>query len=274
MPAALTVAGAAVGALAGAAVPWAAYRLSVERSAPPRSACGRCAAPFPAGLAGWVRPTARCPSCRVRLGPPRWLTSAAGAVTLGVLCWALDPGRVLGADAPGPTGADPSGRATLAAAFVLAAFVLAGLVGVLLGAIDLACLRLPDLIVGPTFVAVLLVLGAAAAVGGTSDARSDLTRGLAAALAMSGGYLVLAVLPGAGLGLGDVKLSGLLGLLLGWLGWGAVLLGAVLPHLLNAPVVLALLLVGRAGRRSELPLGPALLAGALLAVASHAALIR
>jgi leader peptidase (prepilin peptidase)/N-methyltransferase len=45
-----------------------------------------------------------------------------------------------------------------------------------------------------------------------------------------------------------------------------VLLGALLPHLLNGPAVLALLLSGRVKRDSTIPLGPALLAGGLLAV--------
>lgn len=260
MPAALVAAGSAVGALAGALVPRVAYRLSVERTAPPRSACARCAAPLPAGLAGWVRPASRCPNCRARLGPPGWLAAAIGAVAFGVLCWALDPTAAQGA------------RATAAAALVLAAFLLTAAAGVLLGAIDLACLRLPDLIVGPTFAAALVLLGSAAAVTGTDAAAADLLRALAAALALAGGYLVLALLPGANLGLGDVKLCAPLGLLLGWLGWDAVLLGALLPHLINGPVALALLLSRRAGRKTELPLGPALLVGALLAVIGHAVL--
>jgi leader peptidase (prepilin peptidase)/N-methyltransferase len=159
-----------------------------------------------------------------------------------------------------------------AAVLALAAFLLAGVAGVLLAAIDLACLRLPDAIVGPTFVAALLLLGAAAATAGTGAAGRDLLRALTAALALSGGYLVLALLPGAGLGLGDVKLCAVLGLLLGWLGWGAVLLGALVPHLINGPVALALLLARRAGRKTELPLGPALLVGALAAVIGHAVL--
>ena len=248
----------AVGAVAGALVPRVAYRLSVERGSPPRSACAECGAPFPPGPAGWVRVRAGCPSCGARLGPPTWLTTTAGALTSGVLGWALDPTAAAGA------------RATAAGWLVLIAFLLAGAAGVLLGAIDMACLRLPDLIVGPVFGVALLLLGAAAAVVGTSAAATALLRALAAAVVLSGVYLLLALLPGANLGLGDVKLCALLGLLLGWLGWDAVLLGALLPHLINAPLALALLATGRAGRRTELPLGPALLAGALLAVVGHA----
>ena len=59
MSAALTAvcaASAAVGAIAGAYVPRAAYRLSVEFGSPHRRACTHCAEPFPAGLAGWAHP--------------------------------------------------------------------------------------------------------------------------------------------------------------------------------------------------------------------------
>ncbi|HEU5108776.1 MAG TPA: prepilin peptidase, partial [Micromonosporaceae bacterium] len=178
----------------------------------------------------------------------------------GALAWALDP-----TDTPG-------GRAAAARWLVLAAFLLAAVAGVLLAAIDLACLRLPDVIVLPVLAAGLLLCGAAAVVAGTADARQALLRALVAALALAGGYLVLALLPGGNLGLGDVKLAALLGLLLGWLSWGAVLLGALLPHLINGPVALAMLLSHRAERGSSLPLGPALLAGALAAVIGHAVL--
>jgi leader peptidase (prepilin peptidase) / N-methyltransferase len=248
MRAVLALACAAFGALAGACVPRVAYRLSVEFGSPSRSGCADCRAPFPEGLPGWVRAGDRCPRCGARLGAPAWLTAPTGAVACGVLGWLLAP-------------------TTVADALVLAAFLLVSIAGVGLAAIDLACLRLPDVIVGPAFGGALLLLGAAAALTG---AGGGLLRAVAASAALVGGYLVLALVPGANLGFGDVKLCAPLGLLLGWLGWGAVLLGAVLPHLINGPVALALLLAGRAGRRTALPLGPALLAGALLAVVVHA----
>jgi leader peptidase (prepilin peptidase) / N-methyltransferase len=250
--AAVLVAFAAVlGAVAGAFVPRVAYRLSVEFGTPPRSTCVHCSHPLGAG---WLRPGDRCAGCGGRLGPPAWLTALVGAAACGALAWALDPTRRA-----------PDGGAA-GAWLVLAAFLLVAVAGVLLAAIDLACLRLPDLIVGPAFGGALVLLGTAAALTG---GWGDLLRAGSAALVLAGGYLVLALLPGANLGLGDVKLCLPLGLLLGWLGWGAVLLGAVLPHLINGPVALGLLIAGRAGRKTALPLGPALLAGALLAVVVH-----
>ncbi|MBB5870958.1 prepilin signal peptidase PulO-like enzyme (type II secretory pathway) [Allocatelliglobosispora scoriae] len=76
---------------------------------------------------------------------------------------------------------------------------------------------------------------------------------------------MLAVLPGASLGFGDVKLGAVIGLLLGYLGWGAVILGLMLPWLVNAPV--AVVTIVRHGRKASQPFGPALLAGSFFAIA-------
>jgi leader peptidase (prepilin peptidase)/N-methyltransferase len=63
-----------------------------------------------------------------------------------------------------------------------------------------------------------------------------------------------------------VKLAAVLGLILGFAGWPAVIAGVVTPHLINGPIALFLLATGKVGRKRPLPFGPALLAGALLAL--------
>jgi leader peptidase (prepilin peptidase)/N-methyltransferase len=131
--------------------------------------------------------------------------------------------------------------------------------GVLLATIDLSCLRLPDPLVAGFAVLVVVPLAVVGDSGTLS--RAVLGAGLSAAA-----YLLMFVLPGAGLGFGDVKLAAVLGFGLGFAGWPAVVLGLLLPHLINGPVALFLLFRRRAGRRTGLPLGPALLVGALLAV--------
>jgi leader peptidase (prepilin peptidase)/N-methyltransferase len=233
---------ALLGALVGMLVPWPAYRLSVPFGTPPRSSCPDC----DATLAGRFRVPSRCPNGH-RLGPPAWLYPVAGALAFGGLGWAIGP------------------HPDLAAFLIVAGF------GLLLAAIDFACLRLPDPLVGSALVAALLILGGTAIADGS---YGRLIRAVVAGLAMTVLYLILALLPGANLGLGDVKLSGVLGLLLGWLGIPAVVLGLIVPHLINAPVALVLLLSGRAKRGTALPLGPALLAGWLLAVLLFVALNR
>ena len=162
----------------------------------------------------------------------------AGALSFALLTWAFGP-------VPG-----------------LAPYLVVAGLGLLLAFVDLACLRLPDPLVAATLVTGGVPLALAAVLDGDPG---RLGRAALAGAACFGGYLVLALLPGAGLGFGDVKLAGVLGFLLGWLGWPAVVLGVILPHLINGPVAVALLLTRRADRRTHLPLGPALLAGALLA---------
>jgi leader peptidase (prepilin peptidase)/N-methyltransferase len=75
----------------------------------------------------------------------------------------------------------------------------------------------------------------------------------------------------AGIGLGDVKLLGLLGLVLGWLGWGVLLAGVFLGLVAGALTSVVLVAARRAGWRTALPFGPPLLLGAVLSVALQAA---
>jgi leader peptidase (prepilin peptidase)/N-methyltransferase len=123
--------------------------------------------------------------------------------------------------------------------------------GLPLGAIDLAVHRLPDVIVLPAT--------ALAALGAWSP------RALAGGALLATGYAVLAVLPRSGLGFGDVKLAGLLGVALAALGWPPLVWGTVLAFAFGGVVALALLVTRRATRDTHLPFGPSMLAGALLA---------
>ena len=128
--------------------------------------------------------------------------------------------------------------------------------------IDLISLRLPDPWVGTLGV----ILGLPLTIFGTGATRS-----LAAGVLAGVTYLTIALLPGRGLGLGDVKLAAVLGYALGFAGWPAVLTGVfLLPQLLMGPVAVILLLRRRAGPRTDLPFGPALLLGALIAVTGGA----
>jgi leader peptidase (prepilin peptidase)/N-methyltransferase len=171
--------------------------------------------------------------------PERLVAAPLTAAACGILAVAAGPA--------------PATVALLALGLLAPALVLA----------DLRHLRLPQ----PLLLAGLLAVGASLAVAAGSD-RPAATRALAGAAALGGAHLALALLPGAGLGLGDVKLAALLGAPLAWLGWDALAVGLLLPHLLAGPPALALL---RSGRRTPLPFGPALLAGALGAVAAHRA---
>jgi leader peptidase (prepilin peptidase)/N-methyltransferase len=141
-----------------------------------------------------------------------------------------------------------------------AAYAWAAGAAVVLGAVDLATHRLPDRVTYPAYAVCAGTLLADAAVHGTWPAL--LRAALAAAAAFGVAALAAAVSP-AGLGFGDVKLLGLLGLLLGWAGWGVLLTGIFLGLLVGAVVSVALLVTRRAGWRTAIPFGPPLLSGAV-----------
>ena len=147
-------------------------------------------------------------------------------------------------------------RADLPAAVVLA------VAGVLLTAEDLASHRLPNAVLAPTAVALGLLLLVATLTTGVWDA---LVRAAVAAVACGLGYLVLALLRPAGLGMGDVKLGALLGAWLGWLGWGAVVLGVLAGFVLGGVAGLVLILARRATRTTAIAFGPWMLLGAAVA---------
>jgi leader peptidase (prepilin peptidase) / N-methyltransferase len=101
---------------------------------------------------------------------------------------------------------------------------------------------------------------------GATGAWGALLRAVLGAVAAYGlGTLARLVSPG-GLGGGDVTLLGLLGLVLGWAGWGVLMAGVFAGFLLGALGSLLLIAVGRAGWRTRIPFGPPLLAGAYVAL--------
>lgn len=68
---------------------------------------------------------------------------------------------------------------------------------------------------------------------------------------------------GRGMGLGDVKLAPLLGVVLGVLGWGASLVGLLSGFVLGTVVGVVLMSFGKAGRKTKVPFGPFMLLGAV-----------
>jgi leader peptidase (prepilin peptidase)/N-methyltransferase len=143
----------------------------------------------------------------------------------------------------------------------LPAFLAAASGGTALAIIDLRAHRLPDRITLPAYPLLAALLAVAAAVDG--DAGRWL-RAAAAAAVVGLAFLLLWALPASGLGLGDVKLAGLLGLVLGWLGWPALAAGLFAGVLLGGVVALVLLAARRAERGTPIAYGPFLLAGGLL----------
>ena len=146
---------------------------------------------------------------------------------------------------------------TISTALTVVAFVTFAVIGAILAIIDIRTHRLPNRLVATVGVT------AAALTGSRMDA---LIRALLAALVLFVAYLVLRMLSAGGVGGGDVKLAAVIGLHLGWLGWGSVLVGTLAGFVLGGVFAAGMLLVRRADRRSAIPFGPWMLAGAWVAI--------
>jgi leader peptidase (prepilin peptidase)/N-methyltransferase len=143
------------------------------------------------------------------------------------------------------------------------AFAFFGALSVALAAIDIAVQRLPDPLTLPAY-PILIALLAGAAIA--SHDLAALGRALLGGLALAAGYLLLALLRPGQLGGGDIKLAGVAGLALGWLGWPTLIAGAALGFVLCAVVSVALLAARRLTLHSAICFGPFILGGALLAM--------
>lgn len=225
-------AGAVVGLLAGAALRGTVFKLAVASGHPERIACPHCSAPNGRRLA------LRCGQCGTSLGTPLVLELSTAAVLALVL---------------GRFGGQPD----------VVAFAFFGVLGVALAAIDIAVQRLPDLLTLPAYPILITLLAGAAIVDHDFAA---LLRALLGGLALAGAYLLLALVRPGQLGGGDIKLAGVAGLALGWLGWPALIDGAALGFVLAAIASVALLATRRVTLHSAICFGPFLLGGALLAM--------
>jgi leader peptidase (prepilin peptidase)/N-methyltransferase len=154
--------------------------------------------------------------------------------------------------------------------WALPAYLVLAAALVALSAIDLEHYLLPNRIVYPLALAMVVLLGIAS-IG--DDDLGAFTRGLLGGLVAFAVFFVVHIVQPRGMGFGDVKLSFVLGLSLGWLGWGEVLLGLFLGFLYGALVGIVLIVTRIRRRDQQLPFGPFLAAGALTAVLVGDALI-
>ncbi|WP_162458243.1 prepilin peptidase [Pseudactinotalea terrae] len=158
-----------------------------------------------------------------------------------------------------------AGAAVLAEGWLqLVTFAALGLGCAVLVAVDLDCHRLPDVVTIPTAATLVAGLVVVSAQQGQWD---PLGRALAAGVVLGLAFLALALISPRSLGLGDVKLAGLLGVFLGWFGWTSVLVGVVATFLLGGLAAVVLLAFARASRSTALAFGPWLVLGAVAAVA-------
>lgn len=190
-------------------------------------------------LFGYLVLRGKCRHCGARISPRYPFIEAACAVLFAALVWRFEVSFEVG---------------------VYAAFFWTLVV---LTVIDLEHKLLPNKIVFPAFVVGWVALATAAAIDG------DLSRLIDAAVgaAVFGGFLfTVAFIAPAGMGFGDVKLAFVLGTFLGFAGGiGYTLVGMFLSFMLGGLSGIAMLLRGGT-RKTEVPFGPFLAAGTVLAI--------
>jgi leader peptidase (prepilin peptidase) / N-methyltransferase len=209
-----------------------------------------------------VRPRSRCPSCGTELRN-RDNIPVISWVLLGGKCHAC--GERISAVYPLTELATGALFAAVGARFqeLWVAVMLAPFLGVLvaLAVIDIRTKKLPNRIVYPSLAAFPIYLVVARLAGG----GVDLLDALIGFLAYGGGLLVVALIAPKGMGMGDVKLAALIGLVLGSLGLQYVAVAAGAGILLGGVGAIVALIAG-AGRKYAIPFGPFLAAGAGVAV--------
>ncbi|MCC4907643.1 A24 family peptidase [Microbacterium sp. cx-59] len=156
----------------------------------------------------------------------------------------------------------------LADGAVAVAYAVFAVQSVVLAIIDLRTHRLPNRIVLPGYPVAIVLFGIAALL------RPDpwaLGRALLAGAILFAFYLLLRMLQRGGMGGGDVKLAGVIGIMLGFAGWDAVVIGLFAGFLGGGLYSAVLLARRRANRRTAVPFGPWMLLGAWVGIAAHLA---
>ena len=209
-----------------------------------------------------LRPRSRCPSCG---------TPLRNVDTIPVVSWLMLRGRchACGSWIPAvyPLMELATGGLFVAVALVYndpwQAILLAPFCGMLvaLSVIDIQVKRLPNRLVYPSVLIAAPYIVVADLAGGHLDA----IRAGIGFLAYGVGLLIVALIAPKGMGMGDVKLAGLIGLVLGSIGLGLVAVAAGVGILLGGVGAIVALLSG-AGRKAKVPYGPFMAGGALVAV--------
>ena len=241
----MLVAGCGVlGLLVGSYLGLVADRLPAgERVVSGRSHCDACRRPLrPSELVpvvSWLAMRGRCRTCRARVPVTSTLVELATAGLFGAMAARFGPHWELG------------GFLTLVAALAV------------LTVIDVRTATLPRALI------YLAAAGGAPFLVAGALASGEPQRLWWAALGASGSVAFFVVLrigwPGA-MGEGDVRLGGLVGLFLGWIGPLHAPVGLFLGFLAGAVVGVAMIAAGRAGRRTAVPFGPFLAVGSIVAI--------
>ncbi len=216
----------------------------------PASRCPECEHPIRrrhnVPVLGWLLLRGRCADCSTRISVHYPLVELGTAVLFVATALQL---RHLGRLPSTP------------------AYLYLAAAGVALALIDGRSHRLPDAIVLPSYPVVLALLSVASAVSG--DWPALLRAGLGGAASLLG-YLAIWLAYPKGLGFGDVKLAGVLGMALAYLSWSALAVGTFAAFVVGGVVGVVLMAATHRGRKAAIAFGPFMVAGVWVAfLASH-----
>lgn len=234
------------------------YRVPAGKSiVSPASACPNCGSGIAAydnvPVVSWLVLRGKCRNCRTPISARYPLVELGTGAAFFVVALFFSRAIV----------STPSTTSAIAALLVLVAYLYFAAIGVALALIDVDSHKLPDAIVLPAYIVGAVLLIAASLVGG--DYAALLRSGIAmAALALI--YFIVAFAWPGGMGLGDVKLAGVLGIFLGWVGWGPLVVGSFSAFVLGGIFGVILIASKRGNRKSGIPFGPWMLVGAWVGV--------
>ncbi|PXA68943.1 prepilin peptidase [Cryobacterium arcticum] len=230
------------------------YRVPIHLSVvSPPSACPRCGTHIAPRdnipVLSWLLLAGKCRTCRTSISARYPLVEAGTALSFVAVTWRMLSGT--------------SGAGIASDVLVLTGFLYLVAMSIALALIDIDVHRLPNSLVLPSYVVGAGLLGSAAALSGDWVAMLRAGVGMAALWLA---YFILSLVYPGGMGFGDVKLAGVLGLFLGHLGWGELAVGAFAAFLLGGIYAVGLLAAGRATRTSGIPFGPWMLVGAWVGI--------
>ena len=254
------ITGLAIGSFLNVVVYRVPAGMSVVR---PRSACPNCGHEITARenvpLLSWLVLRGKCSSCAEPISKRYPLVELAGAGAFVIVGLWFAPQFA------------SAGTAVAAGALALRliAFLYLAAISVGLAIIDVETHKLPNVIVLPGYAVGVALLGTAALLQGDLVGLGRMAAGAGILFAF---YFVLAMISPRGMGMGDVKLAGVLGLFLGSLGWGQLAVGAGAAFVLGGLFSIILLITRRAGRKSGIPFGPWMLLGAWVGIFAGSAI--
>ncbi len=245
----MLIIGFIVGALIGSFLNVVVYRVPRKKSiVRPPSACTSCNVVISGydniPILSWLLLRGKCRNCNCSI-PPKYLFIEIGTATLfALITWKFAP-------------------KSLATTLDLIALLYLAAISIALALIDLETHTLPNRIVLPSYLVGIFLLGASAI---ASANFYPFIRGILGAIILWSLYFIMAMAYGGGMGFGDVKTAGALGLFLGFLGWEVLIVGAFSAFLLGGVFALALIVTKRVKLHSGIPFGPWMLMGAWVGI--------